>query len=78
MYFDSKGGTLWHNWLSHLGINAEIVQIIKFTEDSTKMYLPEDSSFLFMGGEYRTLSMIEQMELDKVDTSKVKNMENLH
>jgi len=77
LYFDSKGGTLWNDWQSMLSGNADRVQIIRFTEDSTVMYLPEDSSYLFAGAGYfnsYSLYNVQQIELNKVDTSKVKNM----
>ena len=83
LYFDSKGGTLWHDWRSKLGDYAGTVKLIRFTTDTTVMYLPEDSSYLFNenymyhDNDLYALSEIEQIELDKVDTSKVKNMRGM-
>ncbi len=79
LYFDSESGTLWRDWQLKLWGNVDKVQIIKFTEDSNVMYLPKDSSYLFSGYGYgydscMLLRSVEQMQLDKVDTSNVENM----
>lgn len=68
LYFDSKEGTLWHDWYLKLGDNAKIVHIIKFTEDSTVMYLSEDYS-CFFGYKYNDLYLhsVEQIQLDNID-----------
>ena len=74
LYFTSKGGTLWKNWKSKIGNAVSTVNTITFTADSTKMYFPEDSSFLFFG-DY--LKSIKRIDLKKVDTSKVKSMRGM-
>lgn len=74
LYFTSKGGTLWKNWKSKIGNAVSTVNTITFTADSTKMYFPEDSAFLFFG-DY--LKSIKQIDLKKVDTSKVKSMRGM-
>ena len=74
LYFTSKGGTLWNNWKSKIGNAVSNVNTITLTADSTKMYFPEDSAFLFFG-DY--LKSIKQIDLKKVDTSKVKSMRGM-
>ena len=71
LYFTSKGGTLWDDWKSKIGEALSTVSTITFTADSTKMYFPVDSSYLFYG-EY--LKSIKRIDLKKADTSKVKSM----
>ena len=76
LYFDSKGGTLWNDWSNGywykvLGNSAGIVDIIKFSESSTVMYLPEDSSELFGGEWANTFSNLEKIVFDKADASNV-------
>ena len=71
LYFTSKGGTLWDDWKSKIGEALSTVSTITFTADSTKMYLPADSSYLFEGD---VLKSIKRIDLKKADTSKVKSM----
>ena len=77
LYFNSKGGTLWNSWRSQLGSSAGKINIIKFTGDSTKMYFPKDSRWLFNGdsrGDECALASLEKIDLKKADTSRVEDM----
>ena len=74
LYFTSKGGTLWDDWQLKIGEALSTVSTITFTADSTKMYLPADSSYLFEGD---VLKCIKRIDLKKADTSKVKRMDSM-
>lgn len=69
LYFDSDGGTLSAGWKSVLGDVADDVNVIRFTDESTVMYLPRDSYNLF------SLESVEEIDFEKVDTSNVEYME---
>ena len=69
--FEFSDGTLWSNWQDIAGVveYRDKVKSISFSRGEGKLYLPEDSSFLFAG-----FSQISQLNLTKVDTSNVRNM----
>ena len=80
LYFDSKGGTLWHNWREPVKEILKDVNKIAISESSTVMYLPEDSSFLF--ADYTEmpdafLINLEEIDLRKAITTNVKNMSSM-
>ena len=69
LYFTSKNGTLWNEWKDKVGDRVYNLDAVKFSSDSGKMYLPENSRTLFSGLEHMT-----QIDLSKADSSKVKDM----
>ena len=77
LYFDSNEGTLSSNWRSKLGSSAEIIDQIKFTDSSTKMYLPANSVRLFCGDSNYGLVELNEIDLSKIDTSNVVYMDFL-
>ena len=66
LFFCSRGGTLSRNWKKTVPLSS--VSVIRFAPESGKMYLPEDSSYLFYYLE------VKKIELDKADTSNVTDM----
>ena len=81
LYFDSKGGTLWTDWQRIPGESLRNVKKIAFTDGSTKMYLPKNSTRLFsyyldaQNQEQFYLSNLEEIDLTKCNTSKTVNMQ---
>lgn len=69
--FEFSNGTLWSNWQEIAGLDGcrDTIKSISFSEGEGKLYLPEDSSFLFSG-----FTQIRQLDLSKIDTSNVTNM----
>ena len=72
LYFTSKNGTLWKEWKDKVGDKVYEINAVKFSSDSGKMYLPENSGVLFADLENMT-----QIDLSKVDSSGVKDMRGM-
>ncbi|MBR3171498.1 MAG: BspA family leucine-rich repeat surface protein [Lachnospiraceae bacterium] len=64
--FTSNGGTLWNDWISKSGFEASEIKSIGSTG---KLYLPADSSSLFMN-----LSNLTNLDTYYFDTTNVTNM----
>ena len=64
--FDSKGGTLWNDWISKSGFEASEIKSIC---SNGKLYLPADSGFLF-----RNLTNLVDLDTTFINTSNVTNM----
>ena len=72
--FESKGGTLSKEWVSKLGSAAATVNVIRFSDESTVLHLPEDSEKLFCG---TGLPGVCKIVLDKTETASVKKMSGM-
>ena len=64
--FTSNGGTLWNDWISKSGFEASEIKSIR---SNGKLYLPADSSSLFMN-----LSNLTNLDTYYFDTTNVTNM----
>ena len=65
--FNSKGGTLWRDWISKSGFQTSHIKSIR---SNGKLYLPADSGFLF-----QNLTNLTNLDMSYFDTSKVTNMQ---
>ncbi len=80
VYFYSHNGTLSKDWKEEIAKKTrklEDVTRITVSKSSGKLYLPEDSSYLFSQYYGSPISGVSEIELDKVDTSKVTNMSHM-
>ncbi len=65
--FNSKGGTLWKDWISKSGFKSGEIKSIS---SNGKLYLPADSGFLF-----QELNNLVDLDTSNFITSKVTNMQ---
>ena len=68
----SEGGVIQWDWFYNTALKKSAIKVIRADSSSGKIFLPEDSHNLFAGFEY-----LEKIDLDKFDTSRVKNMSQM-
>ena len=72
LLFNSKNGTLHGYWGDECDLDWNEVKHIRFASESNKMFLPQNSSWIFSG-----MDNVQEIDLSKLDTSKVTNMNRM-
>ncbi len=69
----SNGGTLWKGWIEKANLSAADIKSVKAADSSGTIFLPEDSSEMFMVSYFNPA----ELDLSKFNTSRVTDMSDI-